>query len=144
MLLDQRRTSDSIAGLQQGAVISWRIGHAAVREIDSADHYGSSEIIAGIFKNTIEPHARLFTKWVPKPGKIAKEEVREAVETSLQRMQQTSIDLLQFHAWHYPDPSWLDALFYLSELKQEGLIKHIGVTNMDAAHFRMATVSGMH
>ncbi|MEQ8575625.1 MAG: aldo/keto reductase, partial [Fulvivirga sp.] len=70
-------------------------------------------------------------------------DVRKAVNKALERMQQSSIDLMQFHAWHYPDPSWLDGLFYLNELKAEGLIKHLGVTNFDAAHLRVACASGI-
>jgi aryl-alcohol dehydrogenase-like predicted oxidoreductase/enamine deaminase RidA (YjgF/YER057c/UK114 family) len=112
---------------------------------DMADHYGSSEIIAGTFKNNnpLGKDALLFTKWVPKPGKISREEVRNAVMVALNRMQQPSIDLMQFHAWHYPDPAWLDGLFYLTELKDEGLIKNIGVTNFDSAHLRIAGASGI-
>ncbi len=112
---------------------------------DMADHYGSSEIIAGIFKNNYPQPDRisLFTKWVPAPGKITKEDVRKSVLLALERMQQTSIDLFQFHAWHYPDPSWLDGLFFINELKKEGLIKHIGVTNFDTAHLRIALASGI-
>ena len=112
---------------------------------DMADHYGSSEIIAGTFKNNLNPKdsVQLFTKWVPKPGKISRSHVRDAVQLALDRMQQSSIDLLQFHAWYYPDPSWLDGLFYLKELKEEGLIKQIGVTNFDAAHLRIALASGI-
>ena len=112
---------------------------------DMADHYGSSEIIAGTFKQGLgeKNSVQLFTKWVPKPGKISREAVREAVQTALDRMQVESIDLLQFHAWYYPDPSWLDGLFYLKELKEEGLIKHLGVTNFDAAHLRIALASGI-
>ncbi len=112
---------------------------------DMADHYGSSEIIAGTFKQGLgeKESVQLFTKWVPKPGKISREAVREAVQTALDRMQVESIDLLQFHAWYYPDPSWLDGLFYLKELKDEGLIKHLGVTNFDAAHLRIALASGI-
>ena len=112
---------------------------------DMADHYGSSEIIAGTFKQGLgeKNSVQLFTKWVPKPGKISREAVREAVQTALDRMQVKSIDLLQFHAWYYPDPSWLDGLFYLKELKEEGLIKHLGVTNFDAAHLRIALASGI-
>jgi aryl-alcohol dehydrogenase-like predicted oxidoreductase/enamine deaminase RidA (YjgF/YER057c/UK114 family) len=118
---------------------------AGLTSFDMADHYGSSEIIAGNFKNQnqLGNQVQLFTKWVPKPGKITRADVREAVSTALQRMQQTSIDLMQFHAWHYPDPSWLDALFYLNELKDEGLIRHIGLTNFDAAHLRIALASGI-
>jgi len=118
---------------------------AGLTSFDMADHYGSSEIIAGTFKNNLENKDRvqLFTKWVPRPGKISRNDVREAVQTALDRMQQPSIDLLQFHAWFYPDPSWLDGLFYLKELQQEGLIKHLGVTNFDAAHLRIACASGI-
>ena len=118
---------------------------AGLTSFDMADHYGSSEIIAGAFKNNYPQGDRisLFTKWVPAPGKISKEDVRKAVLLALERMQQTSIDLFQFHAWHYPDPSWLDGLFFINELKNEGLIKHIGVTNFDTAHLRIALASGI-
>ncbi|SDB25450.1 Predicted oxidoreductase [Flavobacteriaceae bacterium MAR_2010_188] len=118
---------------------------AGLSSFDMADHYGSSEIIAGTFKNSLEDKnkVQLFTKWVPKPGKISREDVREAIQTALDRMQQPYIDLLQFHAWYYPDASWLDGLFYLKELKEEGLIKHLGVTNFDAAHLRIALASGI-
>lgn len=118
---------------------------AGLSTFDMADHYGSSEIIAGTFKNSLEDkeQVQLFTKWVPKPGKISRDDVRQAVKTALDRMQQPSLDLMQFHAWYYPDPSWLDGLFYLKELQDEGLIKHIGVTNFDAAHLRIALASGI-
>jgi aryl-alcohol dehydrogenase-like predicted oxidoreductase/enamine deaminase RidA (YjgF/YER057c/UK114 family) len=118
---------------------------AGLTAFDMADHYGSSEIIAGVFKNNY-PHPdriSLFTKWVPAPGKITKEDVRKAVLLALERMQQPAIDLFQFHAWHYPDPSWLDGLFFINELKNEGLIKHIGVTNFDTPHLRIALASGI-
>ena len=118
---------------------------AGFTSFDMADHYGSSEIIAGTFKNNYEhgDEVQLFTKWVPNPGKISRSEVRKAVELALDRMQQASLDLMQFHAWHYPDPSWLDGLFYLNELRADGLIKHLGVTNFDSAHLRVALASGV-
>ena len=118
---------------------------AGFTSFDMADHYGSSEIISGTFKNSyaLGDKVQLFTKWVPQPGKINRQDVRNAVSLALERMQQNAIDLMQFHAWHYPDPSWLDGLFYLNELKQEGMIRHIGVTNFDAAHLRIALASGI-
>ena len=118
---------------------------AGFSTFDMADHYGSSEIIAGLCKNNHPTHEgiHLFTKWVPKPGKIDKKQVRDAIEKALNRMQQKQLDLIQFHAWLYADPSWLDALFFLKELKEEGLIKNIGVTNFDAHHLRIALASGI-
>ncbi|MAR43163.1 MAG: aldo/keto reductase [Flavobacteriaceae bacterium] len=112
---------------------------------DMADHYGSSEIIAGICKNN-HPNRdsiKLLTKWVPKPGPIDKKTVYKAVKNALERMNQKSIDLLQFHTWTYTNPYWIDALIYLKDLKEEGLIKNIGVTNFDAKHLRIACATGI-
>ncbi|MFM1877713.1 MAG: hypothetical protein RLZZ241_579, partial [Bacteroidota bacterium] len=118
---------------------------AGFTAFDMADHYGSSEIIAGTFKNQYNTPSsiNLFTKWVPEPVKITRDNTRRAVEHALTRMDQTAIDLMQFHAWHYPDSSWLDALFYLNELREEGLINNIGLTNFDAAHLAAACSSGV-
>lgn len=117
---------------------------AGLTTFDMADHYGSSELIVGEYNiNNSTSDVQLLTKWVPKPGKVDKQSVSDAVQLALDRIKQTSIDLMQYHAWHYPDPSWLDALLYLTELKQEGLIKNIGVTNFDAAHLRVACASGI-
>jgi aryl-alcohol dehydrogenase-like predicted oxidoreductase/enamine deaminase RidA (YjgF/YER057c/UK114 family) len=112
---------------------------------DMADHYGSAEVIAGLFR---ERHAggrraQLFTKWVPKPGPLTRQNVSDAVQQSLQRLRAEVIDLLQFHAWNFAHPSWLDALFWLQDLKRQGLIRHIGLTNFDTAHLRIALHSGV-
>ena len=118
---------------------------AGLTTFDMADHYGSSEIIAGHFAKSQAPGSlQLLTKWVPAAGPITRDVVRKAVQTSLERLQTESIDLLQFHAWKYADASWLDGLYYLTELRREGLIRHLGVTNFDAIHLKMALDSGIH
>ncbi len=118
---------------------------AGLTTFDMADHYGSAEDIAGRFRGRHAPGVgvELLTKWVPKPGPLSREDVRAAVRRSLDRLKTDTIDLLQFHAWNYADPSWLDGLFWLQELKGEGLIRHLGVTNTDAAHLAIAMHSGI-
>jgi aryl-alcohol dehydrogenase-like predicted oxidoreductase/enamine deaminase RidA (YjgF/YER057c/UK114 family) len=117
---------------------------AGLTTFDMADHYGSAELIAGIFRQSAgEDQVQLLTKWVPTPGKGSKEEVRAAIQKSLDRLQMEQLDLLQYHAWNYADPAWLDDLFWLQELQKEGLIKHLGVTNFDTAHLNMAVKSGI-
>ncbi len=118
---------------------------AGFTSFDMADHYGSAEIIAGKGRRALAAPGRvqLFTKWVPKPGPVTAADVRAAVERSLTRLQADRLDLLQFHAWNYADPSWLDALFHLQDLKREGLIGQLGLTNVDAAHLRVALASGI-
>ncbi len=119
---------------------------AGFTTFDMADHYGSAEEITGIFRQTLSPNesAQFFTKWVPKPGAITREDVRRAVQTALERLQTDRLDLLQYHCWTYADPIWLESLFWLEELRNEGLIRHLGVTNIDTAHMRIALTSGIN
>jgi len=116
---------------------------AGLTTFDMADHYGSAENIAGVFRKEHGPCVELLTKWVPKPGPATREDVRAAVQRSLDRMQATSLDLLQYHTWNYADPQWLDCLHWLQELKREGLIRHLGLTNVDTTHLRIAVSSGI-
>ncbi|MFK8041065.1 aldo/keto reductase [Congregibacter sp.] len=118
---------------------------AGLTTFDMADHYGSSEEIAGHFaQNHIDRQdVQLLTKWVPKPGGSSRDTVREAVERALQRLQADQLQLLQYHAWNYADPSYLDDLSYLKELQDEGLISHLGLTNFDTAHLRVVLESGI-
>jgi aryl-alcohol dehydrogenase-like predicted oxidoreductase/enamine deaminase RidA (YjgF/YER057c/UK114 family) len=111
---------------------------------DMADHYGSAEDIAGVFcKRYGGKNIQLLTKWVPKPGPVSRDDVRAAVQRSRDRLQVNRIDLMQFHAWNYADPAWLDCLFWLQELKEEGVIRCLGATNFDTAHLRVAIHSGL-
>jgi aryl-alcohol dehydrogenase-like predicted oxidoreductase len=54
-----------------------------------------------------------------------------------------SLDLLQFHWWDYNNPYYMDALKYLSDLKNKGSIRHLGLTNFDTEHLQMITDSGI-
>jgi len=118
---------------------------AGLTSFDMADHYGSAEEIAGIFTRRYArvDDVQVFTKWVPEPGGSSRETVRQAVQRALERLQTEQLNLLQYHAWNYADPSYLDDLFYLSELQEEGLIQHLGLTNFDTAHFRIVLESGI-
>lgn len=111
---------------------------------DMADHYGSAEEISGKFSSTFGQNAgKHYTKWVPEPGAVSKETVKAAVVKAMDRMKTERIDLMQFHAWNYSDPSWVDALFWLQELKNEGLIANLGLTNFDTAHLSIVVKSGI-
>ena len=118
---------------------------AGLTTFDMADHYGSAEEIVGRFRRqqSSENTVQLLTKWVPKPGIATRDDVQVAVKRSLERMQVERLDLLQFHAWNYADPNWLDCLFWLQELKEQGLIRHLGLTNFDTAHLRIIVHSGI-
>jgi aryl-alcohol dehydrogenase-like predicted oxidoreductase/enamine deaminase RidA (YjgF/YER057c/UK114 family) len=117
---------------------------AGLTTFDMADHYGPAELVAGLFRSRVPQHQiQLFTKWVPKPGRISKAEVQAAVDRARIRLGVEAIDLLQYHAWNYADPSWLETLYDLQDLKSRGLIRHLGLTNVDTAHLRVVVASGI-
>ena len=106
---------------------------------DLADIYGPAEDLIGEFRRRLlklrgkEELDRIqaLTKWVPRPVKIARSAVIENIQNSLNRMNVSSIDLLQFHWWDYNNPYYMDALKYLTDLRNNGVIKNIGLTNFD-------------
>jgi aryl-alcohol dehydrogenase-like predicted oxidoreductase/enamine deaminase RidA (YjgF/YER057c/UK114 family) len=136
---DGRRLDLDRAAAAMGAYVD-----AGLTTFDMADHYGSAEVVAGLFRSRAPAQpVQLFTKWVPKPGRVSKADVRTAVERALTRLRVETIDLLQYHAWNYADESWLETLFDLQDLKARGLIRHLGLTNVDTAHLRVVVASGI-
>ncbi len=117
---------------------------AGLTTFDMADHYGSAEVISGVYREELaQSPVQFLTKWVPAPGPITRIMVREAVERAMLRLQADRLDMMQYHAWNYADSRWLDGLFFLDELRKEGLIARLGVTNFDTAHLRIALASGI-
>lgn len=119
---------------------------AGLTTFDMADHYGSAELVAGRFRDDIAADAeavQCLTKWVPEPGPVTADDVRAAVDRACARLRTGTIDLLQYHAWTFADPRWLDALWLLEAEREAGRLRAIGVTNFDTAHLRVAIASGI-
>ena len=118
---------------------------------DLADIYGPAEDFIGQFRRRLlalkgkEELDRIqaLTKWVPQPGRITRSFVNENIERSLRRMGVISLDLLQFHWWDYNNPQYMDALKYLSDLQDKGIIKHLGLTNFDTERMQIMIDSGI-
>ena len=118
---------------------------------DLADHYGPAEDFIGEFRRRLvasrgeeaSTNIQAFTKWVPRPGRMTKPMVEENMDISLQRMDVEALDLLQFHWWEYQDTSYLDALTYLAQLRDEGKIRHLALTNFDTEHTKRIVEHGI-
>ena len=118
---------------------------------DLADIYGPAEDLIGQFRNRLSAlkgkeeldRIQALTKWVPQPGRITRSVVNESIERSLHRMRVSSLDLLQFHWWDYNNPYYIDALKYLSELRDQGIIKHVGLTNFDTERMQIMVDSDL-
>ncbi|KAI3420530.1 Aldo_ket_red domain-containing protein [Psidium guajava] len=122
-----------------------RHADAGLSTFDMADHYGPAEDLYGIFINRVRRERppefvdkiRGLTKWVPPPIKMTSGFVREAVNVSRKRMDVASLDMLQFHWWDYSNPGYLDALKHLTDLKGEGKIKTVALTNFDTERLQI-------
>lgn len=118
---------------------------------DLADHYGPAEDLIGEFRRQLVAtrgeeslsSLQAFTKWVPRPTRMTRALVEKSIDLSRKRMGVDSLDLLQFHWWDYQNKNYLDALKYLSELRVEGKIKHLALTNFDTQHLEIIVNSGI-
>ncbi len=108
---------------------------------DLADIYGPAEDFVGDFMRSLPEQDRqnvqALTKWVPGPQRITRQIAQSSIERSLRRMNVSSLDLVQFHWWDYNNPYYIDALKYLSDLRDEGKIKNVGLTNFDTERMQI-------
>ena len=114
--------------------------------IDTADAYGP-DVSELLIAETLHPYPDdlvIATKGGlvrPGPGRWTEdgrpEHLRQACEGSLRRLKLDQIPLYQFHR---PDPGVpvADSIGALAELKAEGKIRHIGVSNVSEEQLRAA------
>ncbi|KAK8641364.1 hypothetical protein V6N13_010774 [Hibiscus sabdariffa] len=128
-----------------------RYADAGLSTFDMADHYGPAEDLYGIFINRVRRErppeylekVRGLTKWVPPRVKMTSSYVRENIDVSRKRMDVPSLDMLQFHWWDYSNPGYLDALKHLTDLKEEGKIKTVALTNFDTERLQIILENGI-
>lgn len=126
----------------QAAVEEMRRYHdAGFTTWDLADIYGPAEDFIGDFRRKL-PEQELqkiqaLTKWIPEPQRITKQMAQTSIERSLRRMGASSLDLVQFHWWDYNNPYYIDALKYLSDLRNEGKVRNVGLTNFDTERMQI-------
>lgn len=145
-MADQERSGKAI-DLDNAAQALVEYARAGFDTFDMADHYGSAEIVAGMAHKALcdvgEAPPTILTKWCPSPGVMDDGTVRKAVETALERLKLDRIDVMQLHWWHYEDARYLEALHALTNLKDEGLIGAVGLTNFDAGHLDLISRTGI-
>lgn len=139
--IDAKRAIQSMFEYMDAGFTTW----------DLADHYGPAEDFIGEFRRQLIDtrgkealsNLQAFTKWVPRPTRMTKQLVEKNIDISLHRMDVEALDLLQFHWWEYRDTNYLDALKYMSELQEEGKIKHLALTNFDTEHLKIIIEAGI-
>ncbi|GHO70591.1 aldo/keto reductase [Ktedonobacter sp. SOSP1-52] len=113
--------------------------------IDTAAIYGlggSEKVVGRAIKGRKQPY--IFTKcsliWdegMQVSSSLKASSIRHEVEESLRRLDIETIDLYQIH-WPNPDPEIEEGWNTLAELKREGKVRHIGVSNFNVAQLQRA------
>ena len=117
---------------------------------DLADIYGPAEEYIGEFRRRLSKNkgqielakVQALTKFVPNPGPMTRSIVEYHIDRSIHKMDVKTIDLVQFHWWDYNDTRYLDALHHLSKIRDQGKIKHIGLTNFDTERIQIMVEQG--
>jgi pyridoxine 4-dehydrogenase len=117
-----------------------------VNLIDTADSYGP-EVSERLIREALHPYPEDLVvatkggllrdgpgKWRPH---CTPEHLKEACEASLRRLRLDCIDLYQLHT---PDPNvpFEESVGALADLRQEGKIRHVGLSNIGTGHLEQA------
>jgi aryl-alcohol dehydrogenase-like predicted oxidoreductase len=122
-----------------------RAAELGINWIDTAPIYGlgHSEEVVGRALQGLTDRPYVFTKasLYEEDGAVAhslkRDSIRREVEASLTRLQLDAIDVYQIH-WPDPDEDVEEAWQTFAELKSEGLVRHIGVSNFDVSQLQRA------
>jgi aryl-alcohol dehydrogenase-like predicted oxidoreductase len=126
-----------------------RFVEAGITLFDCADHYVGVEQLIGEFRRRYPDHARrlrVSTKLVPdleSLPRLRRRDVEDIVHTSLARLGQERLDLVQFHWWDYRVPGYLEAMSWLDDLRTTGKVELVGTTNFDTARLSEIVASGV-
>ena len=126
-----------------------RFVEAGITLFDCADHYVGVEQLIGEFRRRHPDHARrlrVSTKLVPDLAslpRLRRRDVEQIVDTSLARLGQERLDLVQFHWWDYRVPGYVEAMLWLDELRAAGKVELVGTTNFDTARLAEVVASGV-
>jgi aryl-alcohol dehydrogenase-like predicted oxidoreductase len=129
-------------------------GAHGVNVFDAADIYTGAEEILGEFVKAFgrrfgriaAERLRIHTKFVPDLSALpdlTRRDVRAVIERSLRRVGRDRLDLVQFHWWDFAAGDFVAAAHHLEELRREGLIETIGLTNFDCAHTQLLLDAGV-
>jgi aryl-alcohol dehydrogenase-like predicted oxidoreductase len=115
-----------------------------VNWIDTAAAYGfgHSEEVVGRALEGLSERPYVFTKasLLEGPGRrvvhsLKRDSILREAHASLERLGVDAIDLYQIH-WPIPEPDIEEGWAAFAELKEQGLVRHIGVSNFDVEQLR--------
>lgn len=122
---------------------------AGLTTFDCADHYIGVEALIGRFRRehpALATQLQVHTKCVPDYDRLTscdRAYLTGIIDRSLERLGVAQLDLVQFHWWNLAQPGYVEALGIMSDLRREGKIAHLGLTNFNTAVTREILDAGI-
>ena len=117
--------------------------------LDCADIYTGVEALLGEWmagRGATSKEVVVHTKLVPDLSALPRVDrgyVRDVVRRSRERLRVPALELVQYYWWDRAVPGWVQAAEWLAELGEEGVVRHIGVTNLDQPSLRTLLDAGI-
>jgi aryl-alcohol dehydrogenase-like predicted oxidoreductase len=112
---------------------------SGIHFFDTAEVYGQgkSERLLGQFQKEFNTEIQIATKFMPFPWRLGKSGLRKALNRSLERLRTDQVFLYQMHMPLAPFSVqyWMDQM---AEVYHAGMVKHIGVANLNAGQVKLA------
>lgn len=107
-----------------------------IRALDTSSYYGPSEVILGNALQSLTAYPRDSLYLCSKAGRVAENEfdynpasIRKSVLRSLDRLHTKYLDVIYLHDVEFVETkAALDAIGELFKLKEEGLVRHVGIS----------------
>lgn len=113
------------------------------RHIDTAENYGNERGVGEGIRRSGVDRSEIFITTKFNRAWHSVEGVRRAWQASTERLGVAYLDLLLVH-WPNPDQgTYVDAVRGLLALREEGLIRALGVSNFTPAHVQRLTEAGL-
>jgi aryl-alcohol dehydrogenase-like predicted oxidoreductase len=126
-----------------------RFVEAGITTFDCADIYTGVESLIGDFRRdhpSLAREVQVHTKFVPDLSSLAtltRRDVEAGIDRSLRRLGLERLDVVQFHWWDYAVPRYVEIALELDRLRHAGKIRHVSLTNFDAARLSEILAAGV-
>jgi len=130
MRADSSRDSESIEALTLGLELGMTL-------VDTAEMYGaghSEEVVSKALEDWRKP---VFVASKVSPSHFGYDDLLRSARKSLERLRMKQMDLYQLH-WPNPRTPITETMRAMEKLMQDGMVRHIGVSNFSIAQMRDA------
>ncbi len=130
MRADSSRDSESIEALTLGLELGMTL-------VDTAEMYGaghSEEVVSKALEDWRKP---VFVASKVSPSHFGYDDLLRSARKSLERLRVKQMDLYQLH-WPNPRTPITETMRAMEKLVQDGMVRHIGVSNFSIAQMRDA------